>query len=124
MDPIQITCKIADKLGHSRHWSNRIGKWEYDEGQYSDEEYAKLAYAYRIKMMEDGHTSSFGVPVLEIVNMVLEIQEEHQREENYKWQYRDGFSTPEEHSKKVEEFFKDPLWMRIHPRPTRDGLND
>jgi hypothetical protein len=115
MDAVEITCKIADKLGQSRHWENRISKGVYESGEFSDNEYAERTCALRTKIMEDGYASSFSVPVLEIVQMVLEIQEEHQSEENYKWQYRDGFSTPEEHSKKVEEFFKDPLWMRRFP---------
>ncbi|AWN04388.1 hypothetical protein PBI_GRAYSON_44 [Rhodococcus phage Grayson] len=47
--------------------------------------------------MEDGYQSSFSVPVLDIVKMVLEIQQE----ENNKSEYRDGFETTEEYLAKV-----------------------
>lgn len=76
MDPIQITCKIADKLGDSRHWSKKVAHMEWADGEYSDEEYAKRAYPFRTVMMEDGYNSSFSVSVLDIVKMVLEIQQE------------------------------------------------
>lgn len=102
MDPIQITCKIADKLGDTRYWSKKVAHLEWEDGEFSDEEYAKRAYAYKTKIMADGYPSSFSVPILEIVKMILEIQEEHQREEDYKWQFRDGFTTKEEYVERVK----------------------
>ncbi|AOZ63634.1 hypothetical protein SEA_WEASELS2_44 [Rhodococcus phage Weasels2] len=103
MDAIQITCKIADKLGDSRYWSKKVAHLEWEDGEFSDEEYAKRAYAYKTKIMKDGYPSSFSVPVLDIVRMVLEIQQE----EHNKSEYREEPMATEEYVERIRKLYYD-----------------
>lgn len=104
MDAVEITCMIADKLGHSRYWENRISKGVYESGEYSDNEYAEKTCALRTKIMEDGYASSFSVPVLEIVQMVLAIQQD-QRDKST---YREEPMATQEYVERIKKIYDQP----------------